>query len=218
MAEMRQTGPSPLDGQGFRRHLDELDLGVRTLSELLIDGIPRATLAFLHGDEALAAAVVAAHAAVKGVPDSLEETVGIDIARRSPMGSDLRFLVSVLRVAPALGRCLELVDHVVDRRWVGPLLPAGAASTFAEMGGLVTGMWESATLAWCQADDAGVPKLPDSDERLDVLVTGLPRLLRHPDLTPLAAMQAITVGRFYERLGDHAVDFARRARWCATGT
>ena len=215
---MRQTGPSPLDGQGFRRHMDDLDLGVRTLSALLIDGIPRATTAFLQGDEALADAVQAAHDTAKGVPEALEEAVSVDIARQAPMGSDLRFLVSVLRVAPALGRCLELVDHVVARRWVGPLLPAAAASTFAQMGDVATGMWESATAAWCEADETGATRVEEHDDQLDALVVTLPRLLRHPDLTPLAAMQAVTVGRFYERLGDHAVDFARRARWCATGT
>lgn len=215
--DVTTTGDLPLGGPGFRHHLDELDLAVRALSTLVVDGIPRATEAFLRGDEALAQAMLADHEGAAALSDRIDSAVSIEIALHAPFGSDLRFLVTVLRVAPALGRCLELTDHVVARRWVGPLLPASAASAFGAMGCLATAMWEEAARAWREVDPTAARHLDEMNRRLEVAIHDLPSLLRQPDLTPLAAMDAIMVGRFLERLGAHAVDFANRLRWYATG-
>lgn len=214
---MTLTGQSPLDGPGFRRHLDELDLGVRTLAALVIDGIPRATAAFLGGDERLVAALRHDHRAVGEVPEDMAAAVTVDIARRAPVGSDLRFLIAVLRVAPALGRCLELVDHVADRWRIGPLVPADAAAAFQEMARLTTSMWEQANRAWCEPDPSAPVRLYEIDDSLEYLVRDLPVILRRSGLATPAAMEAVTVGRFYERLGWHAVDLVTRARWPLPG-
>jgi phosphate transport system protein len=201
----------------FRRHLDELDLGIRTLSTLVIDGIPRATETFLQADQRLAHQILVAHEGAKDLPGQIEAAVVVDIARRSPMGSDLRFLVTVLRVAPALGRCLELVDHIAARDAVSPYLPGPAVAAVAQMGAAAAAMWEEAGRAWCESDATAASRLDEMDDELDAAVVELPYLLRDATLTPRLAMQAVMVGRFYERLGDQAVDFARRTRWNVTG-
>lgn len=213
---MTLAGLPSLD-HSFRRSLDELDLGVRTLSALVVDAIPSATDAFLRSDQELARRLQVTHEDAKALPAQIEAAVMVDIARHSPMGSDLRFLVTVLRVAPALGRCLELVDHIAARGWVSPLLPAEAATSLAGMGVVATAMWEAAALAWRETDATGASRLNEMDDDLVVAVAGLPELLRHPCVTSRVAMQAAMVGRFYERLGAHAVDFARRTRWFAIG-
>jgi phosphate transport system protein len=214
---MNLIGEPPVDGHGFRRHLDELDLGVRTLTTLVIDGIPRATGAFLLGSEGVTVALRDQHEVAWALADRLETAVSVDFARRSPVGSDLRLLLTVLRVAPALGRCLELIDHIAARRWVGPLLPSEATSAFAELARLVTGMWEEAHGGWCDGDHTAAVRLAEIDDTVDSAVSELPQLLRGADLAPLAAIQAVMVGRFYERLGAHALDFAKRTRWYAIG-
>jgi phosphate transport system protein len=208
-----RIGPPPLDGPGFRRHLDDLDLSVRMLSALIIDGIPRATAAFLEGEESMVTALRDDYRAVRAVPETIADAVTVDIARRAPVGSDLLFLVAVLRAAPALGRCLQLVDHVAARWTVGPALPADAATAFSEMARLTTSMWERAAQAWCESDPSAAERLYATDETLDRIVGDLPVILRRSELATPLAMEAVTVGRFYERLGDHAVDLAVRTRW-----
>jgi len=211
------SGQPPLDGPGFRRHLDELDLHVRTLSALVIDGIPRATAAFLLGDEQMVNALRDDHRAARDVPESVAAAVSIDIARRAPVGSDLRFLVAVLRAAPALGRCLELVDHVAARWTVGPLVPPDAAAAFQAMARLSASIWEDAAQAWCQLDPSAPVRLYETGDTLHQIVRDLPDIFLRTEVTATVAMESVTVGRFYERLGDHAVDLATRTRWRVPG-
>jgi phosphate transport system protein len=208
----------PLGGSGFRRHLDELDLGLRTLSSLVIDGIPRATAAFLGGDERMVTAMRDDYQAAREVPETMAAAVSVDIARRAPVGSDLRFLVALLRAAPAVGRCLELVDHIAARWAVGPHVPADGATAFKEMACVSTAMWEQAALAWREPDPHAAVRLYETNATLERVVGALPVILRRGELTATVAMEAVTVGRFYERLGYHAVELAIRTRWHTPGS
>jgi phosphate transport system protein len=202
---------------GWRRHLREIDMEVGGLFAWMADGVPRATGAFLHGNTIEVAVLAARNRGAEEILAEVESVITIDLARWAPMGSDLRFLVTVLRVVPESERSADLVEHISKRALVGSQLPAELKQAFAEMCEVAADMWGQAGSAWAEVDPTAAGRLDKQNDHLDVATEGLSAALVGLNLPPLVAMEAVLAGRFYEHLGDHAVHLCERIRWLATG-
>ena len=77
-------------------------------------------------------------------------------------------------------------------------------------------MSEVALDMWRQATDSYVSRtafataLEEADEELDILHDRLTSEVASSAMPPAVAAQVALLGRFYERLGDHAVNLAKR--------
>jgi hypothetical protein len=82
----------------------------------------------------------------------IEQLVSREILLQAPVASDLRFLLSVLRIAPELERSHNLVCHIAPRadRIHGAQLPPRCRELIKQMDELACGMWRRATDCWCQ--------------------------------------------------------------------
>ena len=147
----------------------------------------------------------------------VEHAIEGQFARYAPMGSDFRYLVTVLRVVPELDRSIDLAEHIAKRVYLRADLPPAAIATVADMGDLTTAMWESAATAWECTDPDAAGRLDSSDDRIDYLTATLPGLVAAAGAPARIAIELALIGRFYERLADHAVHIASRIRWLATG-
>lgn len=140
------------------------------------------------------------------------------IATQQPMGVDLRRLTAVVRLAEAVSRSGDLVAHIArsacfdrdPREFSAPLRALVVEMSTAAAAEL------AAALDGYMAGDTGVGSdVMESDRALDVLRTELfAALLRRPPGTAPAVDLAL-LGRYYERLGDQAVEIARRAEFVA---
>jgi phosphate transport system protein len=79
-------------------------------------------------------------------------------------------------------------------------------------------MWRRACDAWAERDPEVAAELDTADDQLDDLHDRLVAELGRADIPLADALQTTLVGRFYERLGDHAVHICERIRYLATGT
>jgi phosphate transport system protein len=201
----------------FRRRLDQIDLEVRGLFGQVAESLPRATRAVITGDASQTALLARAVDIADDVQARVEAELQVELARQSPVGSDLRFLLTVSRVVPELERSAELVSHIADRAGVAAYLSVPIAGAFASMGETAAQMWEGAAAAWVETDPDAADRLDRADNQLDRAVTELVDLLATSGLTASIAMECRLVGRFYERLGDHAVHLSERIRWRAMG-
>jgi len=71
--------------------------------------------------------------------------------------------------------------------------------------------------AYAERDPSGASRLREIDDELDDLHVSLTAELASGKLSIPVAIEVALVGRFYERLGDHAVNIAARVRYLATG-
>ena len=78
-------------------------------------------------------------------------------------------------------------------------------------------MWREAADAYVERDAAAAASLADADDEMDELHVSLTAELVSGNLTVPVALELALVGRFYERLGDHAVNIANRVRYLAGG-
>ncbi len=78
------------------------------------------------------------------------------------------------------------------------------------MGETAAGMWNQVADAWCQRDGAAADALAHGDVDLDGLHVALMAELASGEMSLPVTMDLTLVARFYERLGDHAVNIGRR--------
>jgi len=101
--------------KAFNQELDEIDAKVTQLFALVTEGLAAATDTFLAGDRVGAREVVGRDALIDSLYGDIEELVQRVLLLQSPVASDLRYLLSVLRIVPELERSGDLAEHIASR-------------------------------------------------------------------------------------------------------
>jgi phosphate transport system protein len=194
--------------------LDEIDEQVIKLFAMVMGGLSAATDAFLDGDREAARTLVADDQAIDSMQSSIEELVERELVRSERGGADLRRLVSVLRIVPELERSGDLVEHIALRtpQGLAGVISAKARGMVEAMGRIGVEMWRLAADAYADRDPGAVERLRMLDDELDDLHVSLSSELAHGDTSNAVAIEMGLVARFYERLGDHAVNVTKRLR------
>jgi phosphate transport system protein len=196
----------------YHHQMGEIEGKVIQLFALVAEGLAAATDALLAGDRDVARTLTEREDLIDTVYRDVEELVNQQLALQAPVARDLRFLLSVLRIVPELERSHDLVEHIARRGAQGlrDELSPRTRGLIERMGKLGVEMWRKAADAWYERDAAGAVALADQDDEMDELHAALTAELASGRMTLPVAMDMALVARFYERLGDHAVNIARR--------
>jgi phosphate transport system protein len=211
--------PDPHLRAGFQRDLDEIDGKVVQLFALVGEGLAAATDAFLSGDRDAAKALLAQDALIDSLYHDVERLVQHQFALQTPMARDLRFLLSVLRIVPELERSGDLAEHIAQKaaRGLNDELTPRIRGLIEHMGRVGVEMWRTAADAYADRDADAYEHLNEAADELDDLHLSLTAELVSGKLSVPIALEMSLVGRYYERLGDHAVNVANRVRYLARG-
>ena len=203
----------------FHHELAEIDNSVRHLFALVVEGVAAATHGFLAGDADVARQLREQDEVIDTLYRNVEELVQRQFALQSPMAKDMRFLLSVLRIVPELERSGDLAEHIAQRaaRGLSTALTPRIRGLIEQMGTVGTEMWREAADAYVDRDGEVAVRLNERDDELDELHVSLTAELVSGQLTVPIALEMALVARFYERLGDHAVNIAERIRYIAEG-
>jgi phosphate transport system protein len=201
----------------FQRDLDAIEGKVIELFAMVAEDLAEATGALLSGDSEVVKVLAERERAIDALYREIEELVSREIALQAPVASDLRFLLSVLRVVPELERSHDLVEHIARRadHILSEDLSLRSRGLIERMGKLASGMWRQAADSWYQRDQSVAAVLEQRDEEMDELHSSLTAELASGRMTLPVTMEMTLVARFYERLGDHAVNIARRVIYLA---
>ena len=205
--------------QSFRRELESIDRQVLGLFALVAQCLAGATDALLHGDREGARRLIARDHQIDATHRDLEDLVLRQLGQQSPPASDLRFLLAALRIVPELERSADLAAHIASRamRGLTPDLTPRVRGLIESMGQVAVEMWHQATDAYAARDAEATRRLDDADDELDDLHVSLTSEISSGKLSTPVAIELALVGRFYERLGDHAVNITAHVRYMATG-
>jgi phosphate transport system protein len=206
--------------QQFTEELEQLRLQVELMAVRVDQNLERMRDVLRTGDAELAAVAIAADNDIDAMNVSLMERCYDVLRREAPVASDLRFVVSVLRVLGELERIGDLslrVDKVVDEH---PLLASRPEifDVLVSMADESLDRYRLALRAWASMD-LGLANELASGAGLDVhqvrLTSELLRL-EGPDAAQVAIV-ASGVGRAIDRIGDHASIIGARLRYLITG-
>jgi len=207
----------PEHRQEFDRELEAIEAKVIELFAVVAEDLPGATRALLSGDNEIVRVLAERDKAIDALYLEIEELVNREILLQAPVASDLRFLLSVLRIVPELERSHDLVvdiarkaDHILS----GELSPRGRGLV-ERIGDLVSGMWRQAADAWYKRDRTAANRLAECDDEMDDLHASLIAELAAGRMSLPVTMEMTQVARDYERLSAHAVNIARRVVYLA---
>jgi phosphate transport system protein len=203
--------------QEFERELEAIEAKVIELFAMVAEDLPGATHALLSGDNEVVKVLAEREKVIDSLYLEIEELANREILLQAPVASDLRFLLSVLRIVPELERSHDLVldiarraDHILSQE----LSPRGRG-LIERMGQLVSDMWRQAADSWYNRDRSVAEKLSERDDEMDDLHASLVAELAAGRMDLPVTMEMTLVARFYERLAAHAVNIARRVIYLA---
>lgn len=185
---------------------------------MVAEGVAAATNAFLAGDREAGNRIVINDDAIDALQAEVEHLVHDQFMMGTPLSeAELRFLLSVVRIVPELERSGDLVEHVAVRAGQGLArqLTPRCRGLLGEMGRLGAEMWRMTAHAFATRDASAVDALVLRDDELDDLHVDLTAEMAEGRLTVAVAIEMGLVARFLERLGDHAVNVARRLTYLA---
>jgi phosphate transport system protein len=203
----------------FHRDLEEIDQKVVQLFALVAEGVAKATDAFLASDREAAESLADADAVIDDLYAEVEVLVQRQFALQAPMARDMRFLLSVLRIVPELERSGDLAEHIAARaaRDISDNVTPRIRGLIEQMGHIATEMWREAADGYVDRDPKVAAHLNERDDELDELHSSLTAELVTGQISVPVALEMALVARFYERLGDHAVNIGERIRYIAEG-
>ncbi|MDQ1288873.1 MAG: phosphate transport system protein [Actinomycetota bacterium] len=192
------------------------------MTRLVGSAIARATRALLDADLALAESVIAADESVDALQAEIEEKSLELLARQQPVATELRAIVTGLRMTADLERMGDLARHVAKLarlKYPDSAIPAELRSTMIEMGQIAERIVAKTGSVIATRDVTAAMELEVDDDAMDGLHREVFRLLLGPHWTHgvEAAVDVTLCGRYYERFADHAVSVARRVTFLVTG-
>jgi phosphate transport system protein len=181
-----------------------------------------ATTSLLDADVLLAERVIGSDDEVDQERERIEERAFELLARQQPVAGDLRMLVAALRMVADLERMGDLSVHVAKvarLRYPGRAIPAELVPTIQRMADVAEEMVGGAAQIVADRDVQAAKELEAQDDDMDQLRRSLFLTLLSDDWDHgvEAAVDIALLGRYYERIADHAVSMARRVVYLVTG-
>ena len=198
----------------------EIDDRVMHIFTLVGEAVSGATKAFVKADREAARTLVQGDELIDELTDEAERLVMDALLNWEEIDFEARrHLLLVLRVLPELERSGDLAEHIASHasqglaRWLTPR----ARNLVSQMGELGAEMWRLATEAYGKTDGDSADLLRVRDDEIDDLHVSLTSELAADRVSVPVAIEMALVARYFERLGDHAVNVTRRLQASLSG-
>jgi len=208
--------------EAFHEQLDSIFSDLAEICQEVETSVRHATQALLDGDAEVAEQVIAADAKIDSARERVEDTAFSLLSLQQPVAGDLRVVVSALRMVSELERMGDLSVHVakIARLRVPEIaVPVDARATVARMGEVAEDMVRRVAAVITDKDVEAAIELGRDDEEMDQLRRGSFTQLLGDDWQHgvESAVDIALLGRYYERIADHAVSVANRVVFVVTG-
>ena len=206
----------------FQDELDSVSQSLVDLTNMVSESIAKSSKALLSADLKLAEEVIATDAKIDDYQHDLDTRIIDIIARQQPVASDLRALITALRMSADLERMGDLSHHIAKiarLRHPNNAIPNDLVLAFTEMGYVAEKLaTKVATVITTRDTDMALQVEKDDDEMDDLhrkVISGI--ITNGPGITIESAIDLTLLGRYYERFADHAVAVARRVYFLVKG-
>jgi phosphate transport system protein len=208
--------------ESFHRELQNLDEAVVRLGALVEQSTQMATTALIESDKQLAQKVRDGDDEIDALYMEIEKRSLALLAQQAPVAGDLRLIVAILRVINDLERSGDLAYNIAKLAQLEDFRQPGLKAVralVAELGRAAAMLTGAAIDAWAAKDEALATDIARQDDALDEmharLIEQLVELKGEESLA--SAIRLAMVGRYFERIGDHAVNLGERVRYFLTG-
>jgi phosphate transport system protein len=207
----------------FHQELDDIRSTIARLGATVVELIPRVTDILLTQDIEGAEYVLRGDAEIDERAHDVEERALTLMALQAPVAGDLRQVAACLKLAPEIERSADLCCNICKaaRRIYGHDLDPKLRGLIQRMSDQATQEYKEVVEAYVVKDAVRAAALRDMDDYLDDLhrlfIAQIFESHAAGTIDLQVAVQMAVVARFYERLGDHAVNISDRVLYIATG-
>jgi len=207
----------------FHESLDAIRADVVRLGALTSETIGRGTAALLDKDLHAAQLIIDNDDLLDALSLQIEEDCYRVLALQNPIASDLRFVICSIRLQSELERSADLMVNVCKaaRRLYDVDFDPRVRGLIAQMSHEADFLTRRAIDSYVDADDALASALDDMDSTLDDLQVSYVEAIftshQSDSIGIRSAVQMALIGRYYERIGDHAVNIGERVTYMVTG-
>ena len=206
----------------FQDELDNVSQSLVDLTAMVTASMSKATTAILSCDLKLAEEVIATDVKIDDYQHETDSRIIDIIARQQPVASDLRALVTALRMGSDLERMGDLAHHVAKvarLRHPNAAVPPELVSIIQAMGVAAVAITEKTGVVISTRNTEMALEIERDDDVMDDLHRKLIAVLIEPTWKHgiETAIDLTLLGRYYERYADHAVSISRRVYFLVTG-
>jgi len=208
--------------EAYHEQLDDLLADLVQMSQAVSTAVRSSTTALLEANLHLAERVISEDELLDAGQVEIEQRAFSLLARQAPVAGELRTLVTILRMVAELERMGDLAAHVAKiarMRYPETAVPEALRANFVQMGDVAEKMVISAGQTLNERNIQVAQELRARDEEMDELRRTQFRVLLSDDwpYSVEAAVDVALLGRYYERIADHAASMARRVIYVVTG-
>ena len=207
----------------FHGQLGEIREDMLRLAAAVLEGIPRATDALLMSDLEAIEHIIDDDDKVDAQAVLLEDRCYSVLALQQPMAGDLRAIVAAIRMISEIERSGDLIVNICKgaRRMYGQELDPRLRGLIGRMSERAHQLYRFAIDSYVESDAPLAAALHDMDDVLDQLQKDFVQAIFESHaagrIDLQVAVQLALIARFYERIGDHAVNIGERVRYIVTG-
>lgn len=208
--------------QIFHQELEQVGQDLQQLTRLVVGAIENATAALRTADIELAEKVIQGDDEIDEVGLAIDELSISLLARQQPVATDLRIIVTALRISATVERMGDLARHIAyiaRGRFPERATSDEQAALFEEFSVAAVDAAHQVAELLESRDLELAAAVERDDDTLDALHARNFTLLLDPavELTRQQVVDGVLLGRYFERFGDHAVSVARRISFLVTG-
>jgi phosphate transport system protein len=208
--------------EAFHDQLGTIFEDLAAICSMVEVAVASATESLLQGDAEIAERVISADIEIDRARETVEDKAFSLLSLQAPVAGDLRVVVAALRMVTELERMGDLSVHVAKiarLRVPNIAVPDEIRPTVSRMAVVAEDMVHRVNEIISSRDVGAAIALGRDDEEMDQL--------RRRSFTELlsddwnhgveAAVDVALLGRYYERIADHAVSVANRVVFVVTG-
>jgi phosphate transport system protein len=209
--------------RNFHHELDGIRDELIRLTASVTEVIPRATQVLLDQDLEGADYVIRGDDEFDARTLEVEERCFAIFALQAPVASDLRSVITAFKMSAEIERSADLVVNICKgaRRIYGQTLDPKLRGLIGKMGEQAQQLWAHALESYIENDAVKAGAIDDMDSYLDDLQKQFVQAIFEShaagNIDLQVAVQLAVICRFYERLGDHAVNIGERVQFMVTG-
>ena len=207
----------------FDRDLEAVQATVVKMGGMVESAIHDAAIALETRDDDLAQAVRRRDKAIDALELQINDEAARLIALRAPRATDLRMVLSIIKISSNLERVGDYAKNIAKRSHVLADLPAipGSGMALRRMSAAVETLMKDALDSYIQRDVALAEDVRQRDLEVDQMYNALFReFLTHMMEDPrniTACMHLHFIAKNIERMGDHATAIAEQVIYLVTG-
>jgi len=209
--------------QSLLQSIEELKKEVAAMADLALANLREGLIAFKTSDQELAQEVMRKDDEVDRYEEEIAKQALKIIWKEQPVASDLRLVTGILKLITDLER---IGDHASDIAEMTLHLEKSRNSRVmpisSKMAEIVEEMVLESIQSLVKVDADLAKKVIAQDDSVDLLfqqlITKMTRELKEDKLDPNEAIYVLMVGKYFERVGDHAVNIAEWIIFMKSGT